>query len=64
MIQEVDVLHWYGQKPDREEIKNSVKAGQDSGYRVADKVHYCEEVDGEVLHVMVLYFENIRRRLG
>lgn len=61
-IVEVDVIHWYGQEPDREEIKNSIEAAQKQGWYLKEKDFYAanhiseEKGMDEEHHVAVLFY--------
>lgn len=61
IVDEVDVLNWYGQPPDREEINNVVQAARDSGQKVADKdFEATRTVEGEQHFVLILYLSKKR----
>lgn len=62
-VVEVDVLEWYGQAPDRVEIRNTIKAAQKDGLKLVDKDAYATTYysgigkgNPEEHHVVILYF--------
>jgi len=66
-VVEVDVLEWYGQAPDRKEIKSSIEAAHKQGWVLKEKeyrvgTHYppkekSDEFEPEEHHVVILFYE-------
>lgn len=63
-VDTVDTIHSYGDKPDSQEIENSIKAAQENGLELVKTDCYgANHQPGEVVHVVILYFEEVAEGL-
>ena len=61
----VDTIHSYGDKPDAEEIENSINAAENQGYKLDHTESYGTQIEtGKPLHVVILYFREKGERIN
>lgn len=53
----VNTLQWYGTKPSQKEIRNDIKAAEQKGFELIDQQYQAaNNVEGEVVHTVILYY--------